>query len=44
MKRTQKNFHRNILICVYGFFFVCILGGLPYGHPIRKEVFPRRDG
>lgn len=28
MKRTQKNFHRNILICVYGFFFVCILVGI----------------
>ena len=27
MKNTKKNFNRNILICVYGFFFICVLCG-----------------
>lgn len=42
MKCMQKNFHRNILICVYGFFFVCILGGITVlGILSGKKFFPK---
>lgn len=39
MKCMQKNFHRNILICVYGFFFVCILGGITVWASYQERSF-----
>ena len=42
MKCMQKNFHRNILICVYGFFF-CVHIGWDYRMGILsgKKFFPK---
>ena len=42
MKNTNKNFNRNILICVCVFFFVCILGGLVVWASYRERTFSQK--
>ena len=39
MKNTKKNFNRNILICVYGFFFICVLCGFIVWAAYRERDF-----
>jgi len=42
MKNTKKNFNRNILICVYGFFFICVLCGFIVWAAYRERDFSQK--
>lgn len=38
----KKNFNRNILICVYGFFFICVLCGFIVWAAYRERQFSQK--
>ena len=42
MKNTKKNFNRNILICVYGSFFICVLCGFIVWAAYRERDFSQK--
>lgn len=43
MRHTKKNMHRNILICVYGFYFVCIVCGIFLWNSYRERSFSQKE-
>ena len=43
MRHTKKNMHRNILICVYGFYFVCIVCGIFLWNSYRERSFSQNE-
>lgn len=43
MRHRKKNMHRNILICVYGFYFVCIVCGIFLWNSYRERSFSQKE-
>ena len=43
MRHRKKNIHRNILICVYGFYFVCIVCGIFLWNSYRERSFSQKE-
>ena len=43
MRHTKKNMHRNLLICVYGFYFVCIVCGIFLWNSYRERSFSQKE-
>ena len=43
MRHTKKNMHRNILICVYEFYFVCIVCGIFLWNSYRERSFSQKE-
>lgn len=39
----EENIHRNILICVYGFYFMCIVCGIFLWNAYRERNFSSKE-